>query len=74
MKSKPPDRALFGRCTRGHRARLVFFDQAGRHQEPFVQMFAVGSAAGGANVYRVTCPTCGEQYTATASGAETGDS
>jgi len=63
---------LFGRCTRGHAARLVYYDQSGRHQEPYVHMFVFGAGpAGAANVYRVTCPTCGQEYTTTDSGLET---
>ena len=58
-KQSLPPLELFASCTRGHRARLVCYDQTGRHQEPYVHMFAIR----GANVYRVTCPACGEEYT-----------
>jgi hypothetical protein len=62
-----PSLELFGRCTRGHRARLVYYDRAGRHQEPWVHSlpFGVGSGSGGVNVYRVDCPQCGEEYATT---------
>ena len=57
---------LFGRCTRGHRARLVYYDKAGRHHEPWAQSFPSGAGSAGAvNVYRVTCQTCGEAYSTT---------
>jgi hypothetical protein len=62
---------LFGHCTRGHRARLVYYDKAGRTQEPYVHMFVMGVPGnGGGNFYRVTCPKCGEEYTTSDRGAE----
>jgi hypothetical protein len=62
---------LFGRCTQGHRARLIYYDRAGRHQEPYVHMFPFGAgSAGGVNVYRVACPKCSEEYTTTDRGVE----
>jgi hypothetical protein len=63
---------LFGRCTQGHRARLVYYDGAGRHQEFNVHMsvFGAGRSTGAVNVYRVTCPACGEAYTTTDRGVE----
>jgi hypothetical protein len=62
---------LFGRCTCGERARLVYYDRAGRHLEPYVTTFVLGAgASGAANVYRVTCPTCGQEYTTTDQAAE----
>ena len=76
-KDRLPHLELFGRCTRGHRARLVYYDQTGRHQEPYVHMFVVpaGSAGGGAaNVYRVSCPECGQEYTTFDSGLERAES
>jgi hypothetical protein len=34
-------------------------------------MFAMGAGrSGGVNVYRATCPQCGEEYTTTDSGVE----
>jgi hypothetical protein len=62
-KERLPNLELFGRCTHGHRARLVYYDQTGRNQESYVHMFAVGAGSAGANVYRVTCPKCGQEYT-----------
>jgi len=62
---------MFGRCTHGHRARLIYYDQAGRHQEPWVHSFGFGvGSVGGVNVYRVDCPQCGEPYTTTDRGVE----
>ena len=62
---------LFGQCTKGHRARLVYYDRAGRHQEPYMHVFGFGAGGAGAvNVYRVTCPECGEEYTTTDRGVE----
>jgi hypothetical protein len=70
-KESLPYLELFGRCTHGHRARLVYYDRTGRNQEPYVHVFAVGAGrAGPANVYRVTCPECGEEYTTLDSGVE----
>jgi|GEM_PF-6146733 len=66
---------LFGRCTRGHRARLIYYDQAGRHQEPWAHSFVFGAGSDGSvNVYRVTCPQCGEEYTTTDRDAERDES
>ena len=66
-----PNLELFGRCTGGHRARLVYYDRAGRHQEPWVHSFPFGAGgAGVVNFYRVTCPECGEEYTTTDRGVE----
>ncbi len=66
MADEPQPRLeLFGRCTRGHRARLVYYDGAGRHREPWVHSFPFGAGDAGVNVYRVDCPQCGEEYTTT---------
>jgi len=61
-KDAPPKIELFGQCPGGDRARLVYFDETGRHQEPYVQMFPVSVGSAGANVYHVTCPICGKEY------------
>ena len=74
-KDSPSNVALFGRCTQGHRARLVYYDRTGRHQEAYVHMFVFSAGRDGAvNVYRVTCPQCGEEYTTTDRGVERADS
>ena len=58
---------LFGRCGRGHRARLVRYeDRKLNHQESYVRILVAAHF----NVYRVTCPTCGEEYTTSDSGVE----
>jgi hypothetical protein len=59
--------SLFGRCSRGHRARLVRYeDRKLKYQEPYVRTFLAGHF----NVYGVKCPTCGEVYTTSDSGVE----
>jgi hypothetical protein len=65
---------LFGYCTRRHRARLVYYDKSGRHQEAYVHMFPFGAGNAGVNVYHVTCPECGEAYATTDRGVETVES
>ena len=67
VRNAPSIVELFGRCPRGHRARLVWYDeQSARHQEPYVQMFTASNA----NVYRIVCPVCGEEYTTFDTGVE----
>jgi hypothetical protein len=59
--------SFFGRCSRGHRARLVCYeDRKLSHQESYVRILLGGHI----NVYRVTCPTCGEEYTISDVGVE----
>ncbi len=59
--------SLFSRCGRGHRARLVRYDDRKlNYQESYVHILLAGHF----NVYRVTCPTCGEVYTTSDSGVE----
>jgi hypothetical protein len=59
--------SLFGRCGRGHRARLVRYeDRKLNHQESYVCILAAAHH----HVYRVTCPTCGEEYTISDLGVE----
>jgi hypothetical protein len=67
-----PTLELFAHCTRGHRACVVYYDETGRHQAPFVHMFTLPgvSRRPPTDVYRVTCPTCGEDYTAFGPGLE----
>ncbi|HUD85740.1 MAG TPA: hypothetical protein VMR17_04770 [Xanthobacteraceae bacterium] len=70
-KERLPKLELFGHCTHGHRARLVLYDDNGRQLEPYVRTFPFGAGSAGAvNVYRVTCPKCGEEYTTTDRGVE----
>ncbi len=58
---------LFGRCGGGHRARLVRYqDRKLNHQESYVRILVAPHF----NVYRVICPTCGEEYTASDAGVE----
>jgi hypothetical protein len=58
---------LFGRCGLGHRARLVRYkDRKLNHQESYVRILVAPHF----NSYRVTCPTCGEEYTTSDSGVE----
>jgi hypothetical protein len=59
--------SLFGRCGRGHRARLVCYeDRKLNHQESYVRILVAAHH----HVYQVTCPTCGEEYTISDSGVE----
>ena len=59
--------SLFGHCGRGHRARLVRYeDRKLNYQEVYVRILLAGHF----NVYRVTCPICGEDYTVSDLGAE----
>ena len=58
---------LFGRCGRGHRVRLVRYEDGKlNHREPYVCIFVAAHF----NVYRVSCPTCGEEYTISSAGVE----
>jgi len=58
---------LFGRCSRGHRARLVRYeDRKLNHQESYVRILVAAHF----NAYRVTCPICGEEYTTSNAGVE----
>jgi hypothetical protein len=58
---------LFGRCGRGHRARLVRYeDRKLNHQESYVHILVAAHF----NAYRVTCPICGEEYTTSSVGVE----
>ena len=65
-----PTSEIFGRCAHGHRARLVYFNKSGRHQERYVQMFPLTDVL----VYRVTCPVCGQDYTTFDTAVERTDS
>jgi hypothetical protein len=59
--------SLFGRCGRGHRVRLVRYeDRKLSHQESYVEILLAAHH----HIYRVTCPTCGEAYTTSDSGVE----
>jgi len=58
---------LFGRCGRGHRARLVRYeDRKLNQQESYVRILVAAHH----HVYRVTCPACGEEYTISDFGVE----
>jgi hypothetical protein len=58
---------LFGRCGRGHRARLVRYeDKKLNHQESYVRILVAAHF----NAYQVTCPICGEEYTTSNAGVE----
>ncbi|MGB7042858.1 MAG: hypothetical protein WBD83_25190, partial [Xanthobacteraceae bacterium] len=51
--------SFFGQCSRGHRARLVCYENGKlSHQESYVRILLAGHI----NAYQVTCPTCGEEY------------
>jgi len=51
---------LFGRCSCGQRARLVYLDERNRAcEEPYVRRFSAAHLS----VYQVTCPACGAEYT-----------
>jgi hypothetical protein len=59
--------SLFGRCSLGHRARLVCYeDRKLSHQESYVCILVAAHH----HVYQVTCPTCGEEYTISDLGVE----
>jgi hypothetical protein len=59
--------SLFGRCSRGHRARLVHYeDRKLNHQESYVRILVAAHF----NAYQVICPICGEEYTTSNAGVE----
>jgi hypothetical protein len=59
--------SLFGRCGRGHRARLVCYkDGRLSQQESYVRILVAAHF----NAYQVTCPICGEEYTTSNAGVE----
>jgi hypothetical protein len=59
--------SLFGRCSLGHRARLVCYeDRKLSHQESYVRILVAAHH----HVYQVTCPACGEDYTISDLGVE----